>query len=70
MGIAADLLPHVFDLSFGKRSLDRSRGTRIGLRLGAVGECTVARLRLEATVGIRSEFEVFCPSISRPVPRQ
>ena len=71
VGIAADLLPHVFDLfTQGERSLDRSQG---GL---GIGLCLVQRLvemhrgsvDVQSTLGKGSEFVVRLPvtTISAP----
>ena len=71
VGIAPDLLPHVFDLfTQGERSLDRSQG---GL---GIGLCLVQRLvemhhgtvEAKSTLGEGSEFVVRLPVTAMPAP--
>ncbi len=69
VGIAPDLLPHIFDLfTQAERSLDRSQGG-LGIGLSLVQrlvEMHEGKVEVESTLGKGSEFVVHLPIMSAP----
>lgn len=72
IGIAADIQPHIFDLfTQGFHSMDRSQG---GLGIGLSLVRTIAEMHggnvkvRSAGAGFGSEFTVFLPTSSKPLP--
>lgn len=72
IGIAAELLPHVFDMfTQADQSLDRSQGgLGIGLALvRQIVELHGGRVEVSSNLGQGSEFAMYLPMIEPPVPQ-